>query len=64
MNVDKKALIKELFGGEEKASLEELRNRIKHYDNAFYEILNLSNDIVDFPLFRVMAHNMKSNLSH
>jgi hypothetical protein len=36
--VDKKKLIKELFGGEEKASLEELRERIKHYDRAQYEI--------------------------
>lgn len=26
--------------------------------------MNLSNDIVDFPLFRVMAQNMKNNLGH
>lgn len=64
LNVDKKALVKELFGGEEKAPLDELRSRIKHYDTAYYEILNLSNDIVDYPLFRVMAQNMKQNLSH
>jgi len=26
--------------------------------------MNLSNDVVDFPLFRVMAQNMKNNLGH
>ena len=55
LNVDKKALIKELFGGEEKAELNELRQRIEHYKKAHYEILNVSNDVVDFPLFRIMA---------
>lgn len=54
LNVDKKKLHKELFG-EEKASLQELRERLLHYDKAHLEIMNLSNDIVDFPLFRVMA---------
>lgn len=53
LNVDKKALLKELFGGEEKAPLSELRSRIEHYRQAHYEIMNLSNDTVDFPLFRV-----------
>lgn len=33
LNVDKKALIKELFG-EEKAPLNELRQRIEHYRQA------------------------------
>lgn len=28
------------------------------------EILNLSNDVVDFPMFRVMAAKMKEQLSH
>ena len=54
LNIDRKKLMKELFG-ENKAPLEELRERIKHFDQANYDILNLSNDIVDFPLFRVMA---------
>ena len=64
LNVDRKQLIKDLFRGEEKASLEELRQEITHYDKASNAILNLSNDVVDFPLFRVMAQNMKQNLSH
>lgn len=64
LNVDRKQLIKELFGGEQKASLKELRERIQGFENAHNEILNLSNDVVDFPLFRVMAGKMKEQLSH
>jgi hypothetical protein len=48
-------LVKELFKPDEKASLERLREEISHYDKAAYEIMNLSNDVVDFALFRVMA---------
>lgn len=62
LNIDRKKLMKELFG-ENKAPLEELRERIKHFDQAHYDILNLSNDIIDFPLFRVMAQSMKSGLA-
>lgn len=63
LNVDRNALVKELFKADEKAPLEKLREEITHYDKAAYEIRNLSNDVVDFPLFRVMAANMKQNLS-
>jgi hypothetical protein len=63
LNVDKKNLIKELFGGEQKATIQELREKILHYQKAYDEILNLSNDIVEFPLFRVMAAKMKDQLS-
>ena len=55
-------LIKELFNGDEKAPLDKLREAVNHYDKAYYEIMNLSNDIVDFPLFRVMASEMKKGL--
>ena len=67
INTNKKKLVKELFPGgatgEEKASLEVLREQIGHFDRAHYEILNLSNDIVDYPLFRVMTANMKTSLA-
>lgn len=63
LNVDKNALVKELFKPDEKAPLERLREEIGHYDKAAYEIMNLSNDVVDYPLFRVMAQSMKQNLS-
>jgi hypothetical protein len=59
LNVDRKALIKDLFGGEQKATIQELKEKILHYEQAYNEILNLSNDVVDFPLFRVMAAKMK-----
>lgn len=57
-------MLKELFNGDEKAPLNEIREKIQHYKQAYDEIMNLSNDIVDFPLFRVMAQNMKNNLGH
>jgi len=63
INVDRKALIKELFNGEEKASIKDLKEKILHYDKAYNEILNLSNDVMDFPLFRVMAGKMKEQLA-
>lgn len=55
LNVDKKALLKELFNGDEKAPLNEIREKIMHYKIAYDDIMNLSNDVVDYPLFRVMA---------
>jgi dynein heavy chain len=36
---------------------------VAHYDKACFEIRNLSNDVEDFTLFRVMASSMKTNLS-
>lgn len=63
LNVDRNALVKDLFKPDEKAPLEKLKEEISHYDKAAYDIMNLSNDIVDFTLFRVMAANMKQNLS-
>jgi hypothetical protein len=62
LNVDKKQLIKALFAKGEKAPLERLRQEVTHYDKAYYEIMNLSNDIVDFPLFRIMTAEMKKGL--
>jgi hypothetical protein len=63
LSVDKKALHKELFGGEEKAPLELLREKVALYDKCCFEIRNLSNDVEDFTLFRVMAASIKTNLS-
>lgn len=62
LNVDKKALIKELFKSGEKAPLHKLRESVTHYDKAQYEIMTLANDVVDFPLFRVMTKEMKDGL--
>lgn len=65
LNVDKKALIDDLFkGGEEgqKKALEDIKERISHYDQAHYEIMTLSEDEVDYRLFRVMAKKLKTQL--
>ena len=61
LNVDKKQLVNSLFG-ETKAPLSEIREKITHYDKAQDEIMNLCNDVVDFPLFRIQAENMKRDL--
>jgi len=70
LSVSKKALSKELFGDQkqegeasEKAHIDKLREAIAHYDKAYYDILNLSNDVVDFPLVRVMAGALKKKLA-
>ncbi|PCI27099.1 hypothetical protein COB52_05370 [Candidatus Kaiserbacteria bacterium] len=58
----KTKLVKDLFGGEEQATIEELRAKLAEYDEAHDKIMNLSNGIVEFPIFRVMAGKMKKEL--
>jgi hypothetical protein len=53
---------RELFDGEEKASIETLREQLQKYDEDYFTIMNLSNDVVDFPIFRVMTGKMKKEL--
>jgi hypothetical protein len=65
LNVDKKALIQELFkGGEDgkKKPLADIRTKIQHYEKAYYEIMTLSEDDVDFKIFRVMTKKLKAGL--
>ncbi len=65
LNFDKKKQIKALLGDyDNKATVEELREHIKKFDDAYYEILNLTSDTVDFPIFRLLAANAKEYLSH
>ena len=70
LNVDKKALINNLFKregdtarGENKAPYEEIREQIERFNQAEYEILNVSNDVVDFPLFQIHAKDLKQKLA-
>jgi hypothetical protein len=65
VNVDKKELIDSLFKGTEegtKVPLEEIKAQIEHYEQANYEIMTLSEDEVDFRIFRVMSKKLKSQL--
>jgi len=66
LNVDKKKLIKELFNkvleegaAETKASYEEISEKLQQFHQHEYEIQNISNDIVDFPIFQVKAQDLK-----
>lgn len=64
--MDQKELIKGLFGdGTEalpKKSLEEIKAQIEHYDEAHYQIMTLSEDDVDFRIFRVSTNRLKQEL--
>jgi hypothetical protein len=66
INVDKKTLIDDLFHrGEnknEKAPLEEIREKIAFFDTTHYEIMTLSEDEVNYKLFRISAKKMKNEL--
>jgi len=59
-------LIDQLFrsGAEknEKRPLEEIREKIAHFDQAHYEILTLSEDEVSFKIFKVAAKKLKNEL--
>lgn len=59
LNVDRKKLIQDLFEGEEKKPLEEIRELVKLYDVAEQEINNLSNDTIDSTLFRIEVGEIK-----
>lgn len=58
MNVDKKKLIKDLFNrveeegaAETKAPYEDIAEKLMQFHTHEYEIQNISNDVVDFPIF-------------
>lgn len=59
LNVDRKKLIQELFDGEEKKPLDEIRELVKLYDVSEQEINNLSNDTIDSTLFRIEVGEIK-----
>lgn len=64
--MDKKALINDLFKGSEeggKKTLDEIKEQVLHYEKANYEIMTLSEDEVNFRIFRVMAKKFKNKLS-
>ena len=70
LNVDKKRFIRDLFkrpiteeNTEEKASYDEIAEQLNKYHQAEYEILNISNDTVEFPVFQVKAHDLKQRLA-
>jgi hypothetical protein len=63
LNVYKKQLVDDLFKGAEdggKVPLEEIKAQIEHYEKAHYEIMTLSEDEVNYRIFRVMSKKLKS----
>lgn len=75
LNVKKKKLVNDLFENfikaqededapveKGKAPYEEIHKMITEYHIAEYEILNISNDNIDFTMFRVLAQKIKSEL--
>jgi translation initiation factor 2 beta subunit (eIF-2beta)/eIF-5 len=61
LNVDKKELIDGLFLGEKK-SLEEIKEQIAHYDQAYKEIMTCSEDDINFNIFKVVTKKLKNEL--
>jgi hypothetical protein len=49
--------------GSPKADIKTIREAINKYHIAADEILNLSNDFIDTPMFRVQAQKLKETLS-
>jgi hypothetical protein len=65
INTDRGALVKDLFkGGEDggKRSLEAIREKILHYEQAYYDIMTCSEDIVSFRVFGVVCKKLKQQL--
>ena len=70
LNIDKKAFVKNLFNKkiteenlEPKADIDEIKEALVMFDTAEMEIMNISNDVVDYPFFRVMAGELKLKLA-
>lgn len=68
--INKKNFVLNLFpkktkeeGGEDKKDIEEISEALKKFNEAEQEILNISNDVVNYPLFRVMAGDLKTKLA-
>lgn len=63
-------MIKDLFNKpiteeneKEKADYKEIASQLNKFHTAEYEILNISNDIVSFPIFQVKAQDLKTRLA-
>ena len=70
LNVNKKDFVANLFpkkskeeGGEDKKDIEEISEALEKFHVAEMEILNISNDVINYPLFRVMAKDLKTKLA-
>jgi hypothetical protein len=69
LNIDKKKQINDLFKAvdeetkeQKKVPLEDIKAQIEHFEQAHYEIMTLSEDEVDFRIFRIMAKKLKDEL--
>jgi hypothetical protein len=65
LNVDKKALVDDLFkGGEDgaKKPLADIKEAILHYQQAHYEIMTLAENTVNLKIYRVNTQKMKKDL--
>lgn len=67
LNVDSDELLESLFNVPgnlyDKAPIEDIREQIERFYNAEIEILNLSNNHMDYPMFRIKAEKLKTGLA-
>ena len=41
-------------------TVKELQEKIELYRNSYYEVMNLSNDFMDFSMFRIICYKAKT----
>lgn len=67
LNIDSKELIESLFNVPDvpynKLPLDAIKEEITRFHEAEEEILNISNNLCDFPMFRVKAAKLKNSLA-
>lgn len=67
MNTDKKELIDDLFkrgeNRDEKAPLEEIKEKASHFEEAYMKIMTLAEDEVNYKLFRIITKKLKNELA-
>jgi len=59
LNTNRNQLVNDLFnrpeieGQNKKADIKDIREELIKFDTAEQEVMNISNDVIDFPLFRI-----------
>ena len=61
LNTSATEKVKQLF--EPKSPIEDVREALNYFEQKYFDILNCSNNLVNFPIFKVEAQDLKNKLS-
>ena len=61
LNTSATEKVKQLF--EPKSPIEDVREALDYFEQKYFDILNCSNNLVNFPIFKVEAQDLKNKLS-